>query len=68
MSAGGVTEWVDRAPKQSPAMKKAYAGLAEAEAYVADCHARGDWEAHHKAVEIYVSWHAEIGRIAQEGS
>lgn len=67
MSGGGDTEWVDRAPRQSSAMKAAYAGLADAERYAGDCHAAGDWEAHHEAVEILVSWHREIGRIAQQG-
>jgi len=66
MSAGGTTEWVDRAPKQSPAMKQAYAGLADTERYLGECHADQDWEAHHDAVQYVVEWHAEIGRIAQE--
>ena len=67
MSAGGDTEWVDRSPKQSPEMKRAYAGLKEAEDNLAEAHAAKDWEWHHEAVEIMVEWHAEIGRIAQEG-
>jgi leucyl aminopeptidase (aminopeptidase T) len=67
VSAGGDTEWVDRAPRQSPAMKAAYAGLAEAEDYVAQCHADEDWEAHREAISIMVDWHREIGCIAQGG-
>jgi hypothetical protein len=66
MSAGGDTTWVDRAPKQSPAMKKAYAGLADAERYVAECHRDEAWDEHHGAIQFMVEWHAEIGRIAQE--
>ena len=66
MSAGGDTEWINRAPKQSPAMKAAYAGLAQAEAYLREVHADKDWDAHHEAVAIMVDWHREIGRICQE--
>ncbi len=66
MSAGGDTEWVDRAPRKSPAMRAAYAGLADAEDYVAACHAAGDWTSHREAVSVLVDWHREIGRIAQE--
>jgi hypothetical protein len=66
VSAGGTTEWVERAPRQSPAMKAAYKGLADAERYVAECHADGDWEAHHEAVDIYVGWHHQVAIVAQE--
>ena len=51
-------------------MKAAYAGLAEAQKYLEEAHAYGyetdDWSQHGEALEIYVEWHKEIGRIAQE--
>ena len=67
MSAGGTTEYVDRAPRQSPAMKAAYAGLAEAEEWLRGCDPE-DAEEHADGVEAIVAWHREIGRIAQEGA
>lgn len=67
MSAGGDSEWVDRSPPQSRAMRAAYKGLADAEAYASEVHDAGDWKAHHEAVEIVAEWHHEIGRIALEG-
>ncbi len=67
MSAGGDTEYVDRAPKQSPKMKTAYAGLAEAEEWLRGCDGENA-EEHADGVEAVVAWHAEIGRIAQEGA
>ncbi len=65
MSAGGTTEWVDRAPKQSKEMREAYKQLAATEAWVAACHAREDWVEHHEAVDILMSWYAYIGQLAQ---
>ena len=59
--------YVDRAPKKSPEMEAAYAGLAEAERYLGECHAAGDWDAHHEATAIVIDWHREIGRIALAG-
>jgi hypothetical protein len=64
MSAKGDTTWVDRSPKQSKAMKAAYAGLAEAERYLGECHDAEDWEAHREAIAISRSWYQEISRIA----
>lgn len=56
--------YVDRSPPKTPAMTAAYAGLAEAERYVSECHRDADWPAHHEAIAIMVEWHAEIGRLA----
>jgi hypothetical protein len=67
MSAGGDTVWVDRAPKQSKAMKAAYAGLAEAEEWLRGCD-KENVEEHADGVEAIVAWHAEIGRIALKGA
>lgn len=64
------SEYVDRSPAKSPAMRAAYDGLAAAEKTLADAHAygyaTGDWGPHHEAVAVTVEWHAEIGRLAQE--
>lgn len=67
MSAGGDSEWVDRSPKQSPAMRAAYEGLRVAEEAVAACHADGDWPAHREAVDTMVAWHHEIAVVALTG-
>lgn len=60
--------YTDRSPTKSPAMRDAYAGLAEAEAALREAHAYGtrtdDWDPHHEAVAVTVEWHAEIGRLA----
>ena len=60
------TDYVDRSPAQTPAMREAYAGLADAERYLRECHAAEDWDAQREAIAIVVEWHAEIGRIALE--
>lgn len=66
MSAGGDTEWVDRAPAQSKKMREAYAGLKAAEDWLAET-PKDNAAEHAEAVDIVVSWHAEIGRIALGG-
>lgn len=62
--------YVDRSPAKSPRMKEAYAGLAAAEAALAEAHsygyATGDWEPHGEAVRTMVEWHHEIALIAHE--
>ncbi len=65
MSARGDSEWVDRSPPKSKAMKAAYAGLAEAEEYLRQVHADGNDVEQREAIAIMVDWHAEIGRLAQ---
>ncbi len=64
MSAKGDTEWVDRSPPKSKAMKAAYAGLAAAEEYLREVAADGAEDEQREAIAITVEWHAEIGRLA----
>lgn len=70
MSFAGDAPYVDRRPPQTPAMREAYAGLADAERAVSEAHAYGyatdDWQPHHEAITTLIEWHAEIGRVAQE--
>jgi hypothetical protein len=66
VSAAAVSEWVDRAPRQSPALMAAYAGLADAERYVGECHAAQDWPLHREAIAIMIDWHREISRVIHE--
>ena len=68
MALQAYSAYVERTPPKSPAMKAAYAGLAEAEIALGEAHAYGmktdDWEPHREATRVVVAWHAEIGRIA----